>query len=142
MKKLTPLFLTLVTALFFYTGCNNDSDSGLTNNNTSGNHSPESPKNPTPADNSTNVPRYPVTLAWVCADPDVGDTVKFDVQMANVNPPDHTLATGLTAASYTLQYLLAADTVFYWRIIAKDNHSAVTTGPVWRFTTGTTDKPE
>lgn len=136
MKKLTPIFFTLITALLFYAGCNNDSDNSLTNNNTNGNHNPETPKNPTPADNATNVTRLSLTLAWVCSDSDPGDTVKYDVMLANVNPPDHTMATGLAAASYTLPYLLAADTIFYWRVIAKDNHSGITTGPVWRFTTG------
>ena len=133
--------MAIITALLFYAGCNDDSGNSLTNNNTNGNHSPGTPSNPTPSDNATNVVRFPLTLAWVCSDPDAGDTVRYDVKMANVNPPDHTLDTGLMVASYSVPYLLAADTVFYWRIVAKDYKGGITTGPVWRFTTGSVYQP-
>jgi hypothetical protein len=138
MNKYIPLVLAVIITSFVFISCSDDSDSSLNNNNTSGNHAPETPRNPFPADNATGVPRLFLTLAWVCGDPDAGDTLKYDLWMANVNPPDHLLASDLRPASYSLPYLLAADTVFYWKIVAKDLQGATTTGPVWRFTTGST----
>jgi hypothetical protein len=32
--------------------------------------------------------------------------------------------------------LLAANTTYYWQIVARDNHNASTQGPLWHFTTG------
>lgn len=136
MNKFIPLFLAVLITMFVFISCNDDSGSSLNNNNNTGNNAPETPHNPYPADNATGVPRLSLTLAWVSGDPDAGDTAKYDLWMANVNPPDHKLDSNIRPASYTLPLLLAADTVYYWRIVAKDLQGVTTTGPVWRFFTG------
>jgi len=124
--------------LFVIYSCN-DSGPTIDNTNTTGNHAPELPKNPFPHNDTTNVPRYNLTVSWTCEDPDAGDTVKFDIKMANINPPDLTLVSNITTPYYAVPFLLAADTTFYWRVVAKDNHGAVTSGSIWKFTTGLTD---
>ena len=55
----------------------------------------------------------------------------YDVAFGTVNPPP-TVATDLTTASYVPA--LAADTTYYWQVIARNTDGSAT-GPVWSFTT-------
>jgi hypothetical protein len=137
MKNFIKLSVFAVLALFIIYGCNEEGPT-ITNQNGSGNNAPVLPHDPVPADNATNVPRL-LTVSWQCEDPDAGDTVKYDIKIGNNNPPDVNLVSNLTAASYSIPYLLAGDTNFFWRVIAKDNRGAVTSGNVWKFRTGTRD---
>jgi hypothetical protein len=56
----------------------------------------------------------------------------YDVQFGTTNPPPQ-VASGQPAASYT-PAALAAHTVYFWRIVAR-NSGGTTTGAVWSFTT-------
>ncbi|MFC1976942.1 hypothetical protein ACFLWS_01550 [Chloroflexota bacterium] len=54
------------------------------------------------------------------------------------NPP--IVSSNLTANSYnpdTLNY----DTIYHWRVIARDNHGITTEGPIWSFTTSSAPAP-
>jgi len=96
------------------------------------NNPPNTPHSPDPEDGSTGVD-IDAVLGWIGGDPDVGDTVTYDVYFGT--DPDPSLeAEDLTETFYdpgTLDYKIT----YYWKIIATDNHSASTQGPIWNFTT-------
>lgn len=72
-----------------------------------------------PAAGATGVGRTP-TLSWTAIDPDPGDTLTYAVYFGKTNPP------ALQSALYTSNTynpgLLSHYTVYYWKIVAKDNH--------------------
>ncbi len=96
------------------------------------NNPPYFPSNPLPENHATDVPTD-ADLSWAGGDPDHGDTVTYDVYFGtSATPP--LVSNGQTGTSYdpgTLQNY----TTYYWRIVARDNHTASTTGPLWDFTT-------
>lgn len=95
------------------------------------NNPPYPPSNPNPANESANV-SITTDLSWEGGDPD-WNNVTYDVFFGTINPPEK-VAVNLTDTTYnpgTLEYF----TVYYWKIIATDNQSASTEGPVWQFTT-------
>ncbi|MBU1940998.1 MAG: hypothetical protein KKC68_04430, partial [Candidatus Thermoplasmatota archaeon] len=98
------------------------------------NHPPHTPSDPYPAHQATNVPLKP-TLNWTGGDPDVGDTVTYDVCFGATNPPTKIIA-NQTTTDYTPGNL-SLGTIYYWQIIAWDNHDETTPGIVWEFTTQT-----
>ena len=102
-----------------------------------GNHPPYEPSAPTPADEAVNISLHPI-LSWNGGDPD-GDNVTYDIYFDTDASPGLLIANH-TTTSYPLTGL-SPDTLYYWQILARDNHSASTTGPLWRFTTGTNHPP-
>jgi YD repeat-containing protein len=98
------------------------------------NNPPSQPSNPSPANPSTGVDRF-IDLSWDASiDPDVGDTVFYDIYFGTVSPPP-LYKKGYKATTISLSNLDEL-TVYYWKITARDNHNATTDGPVWTFTTG------
>ncbi len=95
------------------------------------NHPPNIPANPDPANESTDV-SIQTNLSWIGGDPD-NDSVIYDVYFGDTTTPPQ-IASNLTDTTCALP-TLAYSTTYYWRIIATDNHSANTTGPLWMFTT-------
>lgn len=98
-----------------------------------GNNAPTVPCNPNPASGSTGLSTS-LVRTWECSDPDIGDTLRFDICSDTVNPPISVVAHNIIGAllgSWGLPY----STTYYWKIVAKDNHGAITEGPVWSFTT-------
>jgi hypothetical protein len=92
---------------------------------------PNTPSNPSPTNGATNV-LLTATLGWTAVDPD-GDPVKFDVYFGTASSPPKVMS-NQSALSYnpgTLTY----NTNYNWKIVAWDNHSASTKGPLWHFTT-------
>ena len=102
------------------------------------NHPPYVPSSPSPANGSTGVSMN-TDLSWTGGDPDPGDTVTYDVYFGtSSNPPQ------VMSNQSTLNYdpgMLAYSTVYYWRIVAWDNHDASAVGPLWHFTTGGGNQP-
>jgi uncharacterized repeat protein (TIGR01451 family) len=95
------------------------------------NSPPNAPINQEPSDGLTDA-SINMNLYWTGGDdPDVGDTITFDVYFGTTNPPSY-IAT--STSPYTLP-TMSYDTQYFWYIVAIDNHGASTPGPIWNFTT-------
>ena len=98
------------------------------------NDPPYLPSDPSPEDGLTSI-NIDVDLGWSGGDPNPGDSVVYDVYFEANNPnPDVKVADNIDKTDFdpgTLEY----GTVYYWKIVAQDNHYRVTYGPVWQFTT-------
>jgi hypothetical protein len=108
---------------------------------TAENNPPYLPSNPNPANGSTGVD-VDTALSWTGGDPDIGDTVVYDVYLGtDSNPPN--VATGHSSTTYD-PGKLNSSTQYYWRIDAWDNKGYSTTGPTWTFETviSTNDPPD
>ena len=114
------------------------------------NTAPYVPANPMPQDGATNqsgaTEELRLTLSWTGGDPDPGDSVGYDVYLSkdsalveNKNPSALvSLSQALT--TYTTAILDYSST-YYWRIVAKDNKGGSTDGPIWSFTTISSQTP-
>ncbi len=87
---------------------------------------PGAPASPSPSSGATGVGLTP-TLAW-----NASGATTYDVQFGTTSPPPQA-ASGRSSASYS-PATLAADTIYYWRIVAR-NAAGATTGPIWAFRT-------
>lgn len=96
------------------------------------NQPPKTPSNPNPSDGATNV-GINVVLSWTGGDPDDEDTVTYDMYLGSTNPPPK-IASNLAGTTYIPA--LSSLTKYYWKIVAFDNHGAITEGPIWQFTVG------
>ena len=97
------------------------------------NQPPYVPNTPSPSNNSINI-SVATILNWNGGDPDEGDNVSYDVYLGTTSDPSK-VAENLSDNSYNPPGLLVYGTLYYWRIVARDNHGAETTGPLWHFTT-------
>ncbi len=131
--KLQFICLIISTALFLsLSGCKKDD----TTVNTVTNNAPTTPVNPVPANNSTGIDdSSAVILSWESTDPDVNDTLRFDVFAGSSLPLSNVpLAADLSSATYNMGVLTFPGTTFYWQVRARDHHGASATGDVWQFT--------
>ena len=96
------------------------------------NQRPHIPFSPSPGDNATDVLLNTV-LAWSCGDPDVGDTVTYNVYHGTSSTPS-LIALDQIDTSYD-HGILEHDTTYYWKIVAKDSHGALSEGSMWLFKT-------
>jgi carbohydrate binding protein with CBM6 domain len=92
---------------------------------------PSTPTLLAPADKTTAVANP--SLSWSAS----GATA-YDVRLATTNPPA-SAATGLTASTYA-PTALAAGTMYYWQVVAR-NAGGAAEGPVWSFTTAGVPSP-
>jgi hypothetical protein len=96
------------------------------------NNPPNSPSDPNPADGEIDV-SVDTILSWNCSDPD-GDLLIYNVYLEkDDSTPDVLVSEDQSGKTYDPEGL-EHGTVYYWKIVAKDNHSATTEGPVWSFT--------
>jgi hypothetical protein len=99
------------------------------------NNPPDAPWAPSPADGAAHQ-SLNTDLNWTGGDQD-GDAVTYDVYFEAHDPmPDALVSASQPASAYD-PGMLAADTDYYWRIVARDEHGATNAGPVWTFNTGT-----
>ena len=97
------------------------------------------PKNPHPENNTVDVPINTV-LRWTGGDPDGADLVTYDVYLG-IGLPIQKVASNISMTSYN-PGILEDYLTYMWRIVAWDNLSLSTKGPVWHFTTSdTTNHP-
>ena len=85
------------------------------------------PSNPMPANESMGVSTS-VNLSWTSLNAD-----SYDVYFGTSSNP--TLVSSITNTVYPRSGL-STSTVYYWKIVAKNNCGISTPGPVWSFTTG------
>jgi hypothetical protein len=102
---------------------------------------PNIPSDPKPEDDITDVSTE-VDLCWNGGDPNQWnpqDTVTYDVYFGKDYPPVQYATIGPYPCNQTLQDYdpgtLDIKTTYYWQIVARDNHGAVSEGPIWQFTT-------
>jgi hypothetical protein len=102
---------------------------------------PNPPAAPSPADNAVRVTATNgVKLVWTCTDPNVLDTLRYDLFWGTAADALTPLASDLASNTYT-QSGASLGTTYYWKVVAKDDKGAATAGPVWHFTT-TGDSPD
>ncbi len=100
---------------------------------------PYEPASPNPIDGATDQSTSPI-LQWTGGDPNPGNTVTYHILVDTVDPPVFEVDSITAMATVLdLSYQLSGldySTLYYWQIIAEDNHGESTPGPVWSFTTG------
>ena len=89
------------------------------------------PSVPNPSDIIQNQP-VNTQLSWTSSDPE-NDPLTYDVYFGAYNLPV-LVSSGQTGKNYN-PGTLAYNTSYSWKIVAHDNHSHSTEGPVWSFTT-------
>jgi uncharacterized protein (TIGR02145 family) len=93
---------------------------------------PDMPSNPTPVDNAIGQ-LLNLTLSWTSNDPD-NDTLTYDIYFGIDNPP----ATKVSSNQPTTDLArngLSPTTMYYWKVVAKDNYDGITESPIWNFKT-------
>lgn len=120
--KIYGIFILIIT--LFMCSCSKNSTGPS-------NRKPNSPSNPSPADNATNIYITP-TLTWVCSDPEE-DPLNYDVYFGT-SPTPSLVNEGQTDNTYS-PGTLDSITTYYWKIVAKDDHDNETSGEVWQFAT-------
>ncbi len=130
MKNFLYLF---IAAAFFFSGCSKSEDTVI-GPSTDSNRYPNAPSNPTPSNGAVNVSGF-VTLRWNCTDPDVNDTLRYDVKYGQTSSPTDILVSNVLNPAADLGIVDTNRTIF-WKVTAKDNHGLTKDGPVWNFTTG------
>jgi len=133
---LTPDTTYYYRAWSYVQGSEQWSDSYAQTSATTGtglNSPPHLPSNPSPVNHATGVD-VNADLSWSGGDPDVADTVTYDVYFGTSGSPP--LVSNDQSGTIYDQGALAYNTKYYWQIVATDNHAVSTVGPVWEFTTG------
>ncbi len=100
-----------------------------------GNQAPNAPGCPSPIDNDTQIFINPM-VSWCGDDPD-GDTVTYKVY-GRVQGSSTWIQWCSTTNTYCQLGRLQTFTTYEWQVTADDGNGGVTSGPVWRFTTGDT----
>lgn len=83
---------------------------------------------------STTIVGTTASLRWSASDPDTSDVLTFDVYLGTASPPTAKVAENRTASTFETTALQAA-TIYYWRVVVKDNKGGEIIGPVWNFRT-------
>jgi len=96
------------------------------------NNPPYNPSDPDPEDGAADV-YISCELSWTGGDPDLGDTVTYDIYFGTeIDPP--LIESDYPTENYnpgTLEY----NTQYYWKIVARDSYGNTTIGSIWSFTT-------
>ncbi len=95
----------------------------------SGNSAPNKPKNPSPANNSTDQP-VKGTLSWSCSDPD-GDDLMYTIYLGTSTSNWTSYSSNTNSFIYSLDY----DTKYYWKVVAYDGTDETEGIDVWNFRT-------
>ena len=93
---------------------------------------PETPENPSPPHLSSGQP-INISLLWQCSDPNLDDSITYDIYFGQNNPPP-LLYADLPSSNCDpgqLEYSIT----YYWYVSAEDEAQNRTEGPVWSFST-------
>jgi peptidyl-Asp metalloendopeptidase len=100
---------------------------------------PNTPSNPSPADGATGQ-SFDVDLFWTGGDPDIGDTVTYDVYFRESASTFARICDDVTTPSCD-PGTLALNAHYYWYVVAFDSHGVFTVGPTWEFYAISNDPP-
>ncbi len=95
------------------------------------NRPPQKPSSENPSDDATGQ-NINVDLSWSCSDPD-GDNITYTIFFGTDDTPSQ-VADDYDSTTYDLEEL-NYETMYYWKIVATDEHDASSEGPVWNFKT-------
>jgi hypothetical protein len=98
---------------------------------TKGNQPPNTPSNPDPEDDETDV-NIDIDPSWSGGDPN-GDDVTYDVYFGKSSPPPK-VVNKQSETTYD-PGILDFNTEYYWKIVAWDEYDFSSSGPIWSFTT-------
>lgn len=85
------------------------------------------------ADGATDVGLRP-QLTWEAAtDPD-GDNVTYQVYLDTQNPPRISIASSLGVSTFSLEDEIQPETIYYWKVVAKDSNGNSTESSAASFT--------
>jgi hypothetical protein len=102
------------------------------------NNPPNTPTNLEPTNGYIDA-TLDTNLYWTGGDPDVGDTISYEIHFGTDPIPTAITTVGPYDNSTTIREYdlgtLSYNTQYYWYIIATDNHDAYSIGPIWSFTT-------
>lgn len=73
-------------------------------------------------------------LSWTASDVDTNDALTYDVYLGTVNQPTTKVGNNITTTSLNTSALLPA-TIYYWKVVVKDNKGGETIGQIWSFKT-------
>ncbi|RMH44765.1 MAG: choice-of-anchor D domain-containing protein [Gammaproteobacteria bacterium] len=97
------------------------------------NNPPNTPGNPSPP-NGSIIYDPNINLSWSSGDPD-GDNVTYDLYLeAEDSTPDVLMTSNYMTTTFNTGGL-TPDTDYYWQVVARDEHDAVNSGPIWTFHT-------
>lgn len=102
------------------------------------NNPPFIPSHPNPENGSINITTN-IVLNWIGGDPDVNDTVTYDVYFGSI-PPFEKIASNISNTSID-PGLLTNGLTYFWNIVSWDNHGLSTNSPSWHFTTINPNNP-
>jgi Right handed beta helix region len=97
-----------------------------------GDQPPSIPGNELPSD-ASQVSFESMNLRWSCQDPDVTDSLKYDIYFGTSSTPP-LVQSDATDTTYALGQLDPGST-YFWQIVAKDLYGGTTSSPVWTFET-------
>jgi uncharacterized protein (TIGR02145 family) len=120
-NKYIHILLSLSITIIIYTSCKKDN-----------NEPPEKPFLKYPSNNSV-LDTVPLKLDWDCYDFD-SEKLTYDLYYGSTNSPE-LIASDIDTSEYT-DFEVESEQIYYWKVIAKDEHGNHTEGDLWTFTTG------
>jgi hypothetical protein len=108
---------------------------------TEANLPPNPAVDPSPYDGDPAVPTENVILCWNGSDPNLCDTLRYDLYFDDVNPPLTQQLSESSEECWEIPYTLGKYNTYYWRVDTYDKMGEFTEGHVWRFTTGDNHRP-
>lgn len=106
-----------------------------------GNHPPNVPINPFPADSTSSISVF-TTFGWTGGDPDAGDFVTYDIFVGADTTKELILwQSDVGTTNFQPILPLMYNQPYIWKIIARDNIGEESEGSLWTFTTETETLP-
>jgi hypothetical protein len=135
MKSSIVKFFLILILTACLCSCNNNVSPKIIIQNvvTPVNNPPAVPGNPAPPDRDSTASNN-LNLSWHCSDPDQGDSLKYDVYLSLNNPPANTVVSNYPLTTFSFG-IVNPNVTLYWKVVARDSRGALTSGPVWEFTT-------
>jgi len=97
---------------------------------------PNLPEDPHPPDGDPCVPTEGGVLCWNGSDPNLCDTLLYDLYFDDVNPPLTQVLSGYYENCYEIPFTLSKYKTYYWRVDTYDKMDEFAEGYVWSFSTG------